>query len=516
MRLATLRSLRQKLLGVVLLTTLVALIIALGAVIGYDLRAYHRSLVSDLTTQAELLGRSTAPALTFDDAKVANENLGLLRFRPGVEAAAIYTARGALFASYSRPGEKQDFPKLPEADGVRIVDQNLILFKRITSDKEILGTVYLRADYELFDRVRDYLGITAVVLIVTMLIAFLMSSWMQRFVTRPILAIAQIAREVMEQRTYSRRAEKMSADEVGTLVDSFNGMLAEIERRTQELEALNLGLEREVAERRRAEQENRRLNEELEHRVHDRTKQLEAANEELETFAYSVSHDLRAPLRAIDGFSHALVEDFSEQLPETARKHLSRIRNSTQHMAQLIEDLLNLSKVSRGELVRRTVNLTELGRQVVSDLQEREPDRKVEVSIWEGMSAEADPRLMRIVLENLIGNAWKYTSKAENPHVEIGALRDGKRVTYFVRDNGAGFDMAYADKLFGAFQRLHAATEYAGTGIGLATVQRILHRHAGRVWAEAKVGKGAVFFFTLGFEGDARAIPESPGAKASG
>jgi len=491
-------SLRQKLLGMVLVTTLVALIVALGTIVAYDLRNYYKALVSDMTTQAELLGRATAPALAFDDPKVASENLGLLKFRPLVSAAAVYNARGVLFATYRRSDESSAFPKLPESDGTRIENRDLILFKRITDDREILGTIYLRADYELFERVLDYLGIATLVLIAAMLVAFFLSSWMQNIVTGPILAITQIAREVVERRDYSRRAAKMSTDEVGTLVESFNDMLAEIERRTQELEASNRKLEREAQERGRAEQEILRLNAELEARVRERTAQLETANRELESFSYSVSHDLRAPLRAIDGFSQALVEDFPEHLPEEARGYLARIRSSAQRMAQLIEDLLNLARVSRGTLERRSVDVSQIAKQVVGELRQREPDRKVEVSVWDGMRAEADHRLLRAAFENLIGNAWKFTSKAEKAHIEIGALRDHGRATFFVRDNGAGFDMTYADKLFGAFQRLHSANEYAGTGIGLATVQRIVHRHGGRIWAEAEVGKGAVFFFTLG------------------
>jgi signal transduction histidine kinase len=494
------RSLGQKLLGLMLLTTLVALIVALGAMIGYELRVYHRLLVSDMTTQAELLGRTIAPALAFDDPRVAKENLGLLRFRPLVGSAAAYNARGALFATYARKDDQHAFPKLPEPDGARVEDGSLVVFKRIVNDNEILGTVYLRADYELFDRVFDYLGIAAVVLIAAMLVAFFMSSWMQNIVTRPILAIAEIARDVVGRRDYSRRAAKMSADEVGTLAEAFNDMLAQIERRTLELEASNTKLGREVEERSRAEREVLRLNAELEDRVRERTAQLETANQELEAFSYSVSHDLRAPLRAIDGFGQALVDDFPQHLPEAARRYLTKIRASTQYMAQLIEDLLNLARVSRGALEHRAVDLSQLAREVAGELEQREPSRSVELSVWEGMRAEGDPHLLRIALENLIGNAWKFSSKCEKPHIEIGALKDHGRTTFFVRDNGAGFDMAFADKLFGAFQRLHAARDYAGTGIGLATVQRIVQRHGGRIWAEAEVGKGAVFFFTLAFE----------------
>jgi signal transduction histidine kinase len=508
------RSLRNRLLGIMLLTTLVALVVALTAIIGYDLRAYHQGWINDLITQAELLGGTTAPALTFDDPRVATENLALLRARPKIRAAAIYNARGTLFATYVAPDGQKQFPELPEADGVRVEGERVIVFKRIVSNGEILGTVYLRADYELADRIRGYLGIAAFVLIMAMLIALLMSTWVQRIVTRPILAIGQIAREVVEQRDYSRRADKLSEDEVGALVESFNGMLAEIERRTQALEVSNRELAQQVQERSRAENEVLRLNTELEDRVRERTAQLETANRELEAFSFSVSHDLRGPLRAIDGFGQALVDDFAPQLPEAARRHLSRIRNSTLRMAQLIDDLLNLARVSRGSLERRAVDVGDLARQVVKELQQREPDRTLEISIWDDMNAEADPRFLRAALENLIGNAWKFTSKTTHARVEIGAIRDDARTVFFVRDNGAGFDMAYADKLFGTFQRLHSGNEFPGTGIGLATVQRIVQRHGGRIWADATVGKGAVFYFTLAPDGKDAAEPAQAASAA--
>lgn len=490
------RSVRQKLLGVVLLATLAALLVAIAAMVAYDLWLYHRSWIADLTTQAELLGRTSAPALAFDDARVAKENLELLRFRPKVRAGAIYNARGKLFASYAHDSEHQ-FPALPEADGAHIEGDDLVVFKRVVNDREILGTVYLRAEYELYDRLLGYLGIAAVVAAAALLVAYVLSRRLQEIVTRPLVAIADVAREVTEKRNFSLRAQKLSHDEIGLLAESFNTMLAEIERATRELEASNREAAREVTERRRAEEEVMRLNAELEKRVRERTAQLEYTNSELEAFCYSVSHDLRAPLRAIDGFSQALTEDFPKDVPEDAQRYLSRIRSSTQRMGQLIEDLLNLSRVSRVDLERRDVDVSELARQVMNDMQHREPERKVEVLIWDGMRADADPRLLRAALENLIGNAWKFTSKAEAPRIEVGSVRDAERVTFFVRDNGAGFDMAYANKLFGAFQRLHSATEYSGTGIGLATVQRIVHRHGGRVWADAQPGKGAAFFFTL-------------------
>jgi signal transduction histidine kinase len=241
----------------------------------------------------------------------------------------------------------------------------------------------------------------------------------------------------------------------------------------------------------------RKIQTELEDRVRQRTAQLEAANKELESFSYSVSHDLLAPLRAIDGFSRILIEDYSERLDPEGRAALERVRAASQRMGTLIDDLLKLSRVSRSELNLGPVNLSTLAVEVVSELREAEPGREVDISIAPNLIVEGDAQLLRIMLENLLNNAWKFTRRRAGGQIEFGAKPAGDGDIFFVRDNGAGFDMAYADKLFGAFQRLHSTKEFPGNGIGLATVQRILHRHEGRVWAESTLGQGAVFHFTF-------------------
>ncbi len=222
------------------------------------------------------------------------------------------------------------------------------------------------------------------------------------------------------------------------------------------------------------------------------------ANNELESFSYSVSHDLRAPLRTIDGFSHALLEDCADRLDDAGKTHLHRIRAATQRMGLLIDDLLNLSRLSRTEMHRQSLDISALARSIAGDLQKAQPERQIELRIEKGLKTTADPGLLRVVLENLLSNAWKFTSKRASARIEFGIARDNGTPAYFVRDDGAGFDPAYADRLFGAFQRLHATTEFAGTGIGLATVQRIVHRHGGRIWAESAVDRGATFYFTMG------------------
>jgi PAS domain S-box-containing protein len=259
-----------------------------------------------------------------------------------------------------------------------------------------------------------------------------------------------------------------------------------------------IGILQDITGRRGAVEEIHRLNTELEQRVSERTSQLAAANQELEAFSYSVSHDLRTPLRTIRGYSDILVKDFSDQLDPTAQDYLQRVSTAASDMGQLIEGLLTLSRLSRSTIRRVTVDLTAIADDIIAGLRHQEPDRPVTWGVDEGVSAHADPGLLRIVLENLLGNAWKYSSKNPVAALVFRAQRRDGRTAYLVRDNGVGFDVRYAEKLFGAFQRLHSAHDFPGYGIGLATVQRIIHRHGGKIWAESEPGKGATFYFTLG------------------
>jgi two-component system, sensor histidine kinase and response regulator len=225
---------------------------------------------------------------------------------------------------------------------------------------------------------------------------------------------------------------------------------------------------------------------------------LEHKNRELESFSYAVSHDLRAPLRRIDSFSRAVLESQGDRLDEVGQRFLSRVREASQHMSQLIDDVLYLSRVTRADLREQEIDLSAIAGLILTRLQESEPERKLEVKLRPGVIVVGDGQLLKIAMENLLENAWKFTAKEPESRIEFGTTQAGGEATYFVRDNGAGFDMTYADRLFGPFQRLHQQGEFPGNGIGLATVQRIIHRHGGRVWAEGLLGQGATFYFTMG------------------
>ena len=313
----------------------------------------------------------------------------------------------------------------------------------------------------------------------------------------PLHDMSLLTTEFMDDAVNQRDAATRQQVLVSIALTVFQGLLTMVFavfliRKVWSLEkrSLELGMARD---------EILRLNGVLEERVRQRTAQLEASNHELEAFSYSVSHDLRSPLKSIDGFSHLLERSIGEKAGEKQTHYLKRIRNGVRQMGELIDGLLSLAQLSRDKLQFDAVDLADVARSIEKECREQDPDRQAQVLIQDTMPAQGDRRLLSAMLQNLLGNAWKFSARVEMARIEVGSERgEAGETVYFVSDNGAGFDMAYADKLFGTFQQLHSPADFAGTGIGLATVKRIIDRHGGRVWAHGKEGEGAVFFFTLG------------------
>lgn len=460
-----------------------ALLLASLAFLIYDQITFRENLVRNLSAQAQIVGANSISALTFNDPQSAEITLSALNSFPEILSAGIYAADGHVFARYT---------KNPVADAIAVatnhsnIDEKvesrsdeIFLVRPIMFQGKKVGAVYIRSSVAaLSHRFWRYILIASIVLLVSLIVALLISAVYRRAIVGPIVNLAHTAQSVTEQKNYSLRATPVADHtEIGLLIGDFNEMLQQIQFRDQALLTAQSELER---------------------RVQQRTQQLVSANHELEAFSYSVSHDLRGPLQTMNGFVHILMTDYDAKLDDRGRDYLRQLRLASRRMSELIEDLLKLSRVSTTGMQVEKVNLSELAKTVASNLQTREPQRQVEFVIANCPTVEGDSRLLQIVMENLFNNAWKYTSSHAHARIEFGCEKRATGTVYFVRDDGAGFDPSQADRLFKPFQRLHSESQFPGTGIGLATVQRIVLRHGGRVWGES-AGHGATFYFALGF-----------------
>ena len=479
-------SIQWKLLWVSMLASGTTLLLICTAFVLYDRMTFREVMVRQLAGQADIIGFNSASPLLFDDPDAAAETLAALRAEPRIIAAGIYRADGQRFATYDRqaPTGATVLPAQLGAptDGHRFEHEHLVLFRPIVGGGQTLGTVYILADlHEIQQRLTRYLGIASLVGLASFVLALWISSRLQRRISAPLVQLAHTARRVSAEQNYTVRVPVNSRDEVGLLGEAFNDMLTQIQWRDAALQ---------------------QAHDELEQRVIERTAQLEAANHELEAFSYSISHDLRAPLRAINGFARILLEEYAPHLADDAQEYLQLIRDNAQHMGQLIDDLLAFARLSRQPLTKQPVAPADLVRQALNELRAMQGERRIDFRIGDLPLCQADPALLKQVFINLLANALKFTSRREVAVIKVGCREEQGEPVYFVKDNGVGFNMAYVDKLFGVFQRLHRADEYEGTGVGLAIVQRIIHRHGGRIWAEAAVNQGATFSFTLGGETD--------------
>ena len=466
---------RRKLTTIILATSGVVLLLTCAAFLSYEVFTFRQTSVRQLSTVGEIIAANSTGALAFDNADDATQVLAALQAERHIVAAALYDKAGKLFSRYPATAPLDAFPAAaPRAGGYRIADGYLVGLTSVVQTKgsQQLGTLYLKSDLgEIYERLRLYAGIAVLVMAVSFLVAYLLSRTLQRQISRPVLDLAETARAVSDRRDYSVRAINHGSDELGLLTDAFNHMLAQIEAQ----------------------------NAELEKRVRERTAELEAANDELEAFCSSAAHDLRTPVRAITGIADILLSSHADGLPPDVRQRLGQIRDGSSQMSQLITDLLAFSRLGRQALARQTVDLGRLCGEVFDSLEDERKNRRVELRLGSLPPAHGDPALLRVVFVNLLANALKY-SRPRNPAViEIGVTQQPDEPTpvFFVRDNGVGFDLQNADKLFGLFKRLHHAHEFEGTGVGLATVRRIVERHGGRIWAEAAPDAGATFYFTL-------------------
>jgi len=474
-------AIARKLTWMNVLVSGTALLSACLAFFAYDQYTFREDLIRSLAAQAQIIGSNSVSAILFNDPQSADNTLSALRNQPDIIAAGILTLDGRVFAHYSRsPGGGFAWNPRETANQTYDFRSNELLVRQpIIFKGGQVGTVFIRSDLnERTRRLERYGAIAVAVLLLSLLAALAVSSAFRRLVATPIVDLAETARIVSEENNYSIRATPTGGhDEVAVLIHAFNNMLAQIQERDRELQ---------------------QAHDELEARVDERTRQLMAANRELEAFSYSVSHDLRGPLEIINGFSHILLVDHGRELDDYARDCVQQINAATRRMSELIDDLLNLSRVGSTTMHRESVDLTSMARTVADQLCRREPSRRVDFVIHDCPPVEGDARLLQIALENLLRNSWKYTSHHQQARIEFGCEQRRGRIVYFVRDDGAGFDPRLVDRLFKPFQRLHATSEFVGTGIGLATVQRIIARHNGEIWAEGAVEKGATFYFSIG------------------
>jgi signal transduction histidine kinase len=489
---------KRKLTTVIMLTSTAVLLVTAAAFIVYEVVNIRHNLRINSEAIAVIAAEESSAAVASGDQKAAEEILSNFSARRQILLSALYFKDGRMLAHYPHDAPLDAFPASSVENEYEIVGRAVNIFVPVSQDQKVVGAMYLKWDLsQPYQRFVWYAGSVTVILLCSLAIALAISHWLQRFISRPILELAATAKTVSVNKDYHVRAAKFGEDELGLLTDAFNHMLTQIEDRDAALRESEAQLRMALQTAEAASAQVRALNAELEQRVGLRTAELAAANQELEAFTYSVSHDLRAPLRHIDGFAQILDEEYGTSTAEQTRHYLARIRKGAHDMGRLVDDLLNLSRVGRAGAKSETVDLNQLIDEVRADLRLEMEGRDIQWRVATLPTAQGDAGLLKQVFANLISNAVKYTRPRRTAIIEIDREQCDGAEAIFVRDNGVGFNMKYAGKLFGIFQRLHREEEFEGTGVGLATVRRIVELGGGRIWAEAELDKGATFHFTL-------------------
>ncbi|MCG2580975.1 MAG: ATP-binding protein [Marinobacter sp.] len=475
--------LKTKLLFLTLFVSTLGIALVCASLIFVENRNYKKQLESELHVIAGILAEQSAAALVFEDNEQLTSIVSSLERINTIQQACVYNEQGNVMTSLVAIDE-QPCPSVDQHLEVGFIDDVYRLLMPVTLDSETVGRLFLSSHLEVLrGHIRTFvwvaIGIGSAILLALVFLALRL----QRIVSGPILTLSATAERIAMNHDYSIRAPVSGTDELGRLGSTFNEMIGTIQQQNFRILESRDNLERVVDAR---------------------TSELSMANRELEAFSYSVSHDLRQPLRAIEGFAQALEEDCAEQLDDTGKDYLRRIRAASVRMASLIDGLLILSRVSRQPMENHPIDLSQVLREITDELKDINDHPPSEIHIQQGIQVVGDSRMLRIAFQNLLGNAWKYSSREEKRVIEVSARPEGRTIAIEIRDNGVGFDMRYIDKLFVAFNRLHTPSEFGGTGIGLATVYRVIRRHHGTISATSEVGKGASFVVKLPVFADQR------------
>ncbi len=484
---------RNKLTRIIIASTLVAVTLLSTWFVYLRYETFKTQMSSEFTTISHIIADRATAALVFEDTQSLQENLNSLALHHEIILGCIYSKRDRLLVQYSRHPSTHQCPNRSREQGSGFAKNAFQSLSDVTLIDEHVGRILVRASTgELYREILTTIVSTLLLGGLAILAALLFARHVQRNISDPLVDLQKLAIKVTEEKDYTLRAVKRDANEIGALVDAFNAMLATISQQNQIIS---------------------QHAETLEHTVHERTRELEAAIKELEAFSYSVSHDLKAPLRSIRGFSELILEDYGRQLPDQGKHYLSRIIKNSDKMMRLVISLLELSRISRVELQRQTYSPNRMILNLLHDLKLHHPERSFSYKVLDGMLITGDEKMIESIFSNLISNAFKYSATRSHTHIEVGMREKQGMQWYFVRDEGIGFDSSEAERIFQPFCRLHAGEEFEGSGIGLATVARIVERHEGRIWAESTPGKGTSVYFSLYCQRHDCAEPIAPSAE---